>query len=327
MTEPAARAEFWRGIRKRLRLPLVAAPMSWVSCPPLVIAACRSGIVGSFPTANARSVSELDAWLLCMKSALEGQAAPGPIVPNLILRHSRAREDLACLVAHRVEMVIASVGSPAEVVRPLHDVGSLVFSDVDTLRHAEKALAAGVDGLVLLTAGAGGQTGWVNPFAFVRAVRTLFDGPIIVAGGISDGQSLYAAEVLGADLAYMGTKFIATTESMASVEYKQMLVDSGFDDVMTTRAFTGLDTNMLRPSIVRSGLDPDALNELISVEAAAKTFGSAGSPELKRWTDVWSAGHSVAGVEDILDVSVLVELTLAEYQRAKARPIVALQNK
>jgi nitronate monooxygenase len=230
------------------------------------------------------------------------------------------RAELDALVRHRVEMVITSVGSPAEVLGPLHDVGTIVFADVATIHHAEKAIAAGVDGLILLTAGAGGQTGWLNPLAFVRATRAIFDGPIVLAGGISDGAALWAAEILGCDLAYMGTKFIATNESMAAPAYKEMLVRSGMDDVMLTQAFTGLDTNMLTPSMIAAGLDPRTLPPRVSHEEAAKKFGGMGERGgPRRYKDIWSAGHSVSGVEKVQSAGELVERTLAEYVEARER--------
>src|SRR5215470_7277853 len=225
-------------IVKRLRLPLIAAPMLSVSGPELVIAACCNGAIGAFPVANARTVEGVQAWLQQIETALNAaaEARPeqplAPFCPNLIIKRAELKDELACLVRHGIEMVITSVGSPAEVIGPLHDIGCLVFADVATLRHAEKALAVGVDGLVLLTAGAGGQTGWMNPLAFVRAVRQMYAGPIILAGGIADGYTLWTAQVLGCDLAYMGTKFIATQESLADPAYKQMLVDSSMDDVL-----------------------------------------------------------------------------------------------
>ena len=305
----------------RLRLPLVAAPMLHVSGPELVGAACAAGVIGAFPTANARSADELDDWLGTLGERLRGSngAAPAPFCPNLIIRQVRLAQDLECLVRHRVELVITSVGSPAEVIGPLRAVGCLVFADVATLHHAEKAIDAGVDGLVLLGAGAGGQTGWLNPLAFVRAVRQRFDGPVVLAGGIADGAALWAAQVLGADLAYMGTKFIATDESRAEAAYKRMLVDASADDVLLTRAFTGLPTSMLRPSIVAAGLDPDRLDEQVRVPEAAELWGGK-SPGVgpKRWTGIWSAGHSVVGVQRIDAVAALVERTLAEYQAARA---------
>src|SRR4029077_7917682 len=301
-------------IAKRLRLPLIAAPMLSVSGPDLAIAACKAGVIGSFPLANARSIEGVDAWLKQIETALAEAAErprasrPASFCPNLVSKRAEMRAELDALVRHRVEMVITSVGSPAEALGPLHDVGTIVFADVATIHHAEKAIASGVDGLILLTAGAGGQTGWLNPLAFVRATRAMFDGPIVLAGGISDGAALWAAEILGCDLAYMGTKFIATNESMAAPAYKQMLVTSGMDDVMLTQAFTGLDTNMLTPSMIAAGLDPRTLPPRVSMEEAAKNFGGMserGGP--RRYKDIWSAGHSVSGVERIQSAAELVE--------------------
>jgi len=315
-------------IRGRLRLPVIAAPMLRVSGPDLVVAACRSGVVGSFPTANARTVEELDQWLQDIAArAGAGGASHAPWCPNLIIRQPRLQDDLACLVRNQVEMVITSVGSPAAVVKPLHDIGALVLADVATVKHAEKALEAGADGLVLLTAGAGGQTGWMNGFAFVRAVRALFDGPIVLAGGVTDGASLLAAEALGCDLAYMGTRFIATHESMAADSYKEMLVASSMDDVVLTKAFTGLQTNMLRPSIVAAGLDPDRLDEQVSAQTAKEMFGGGSqAPGPKRWVDIRSAGHSVSGVSRVEPVAALVDEIAAQYAAAKAGMRAALAS-
>ena len=216
-------------------------------------------------------------------------------------------------------MVITSVGSPAKVVGPLHDIGCKVFADVGSLEHAEKAVKTGVDGLVLLTAGAGGQTGWLNPFAFVRAIRAWYDGPLVMAGGMSDGHALFSANVLGADLGYMGTKFIATTESRAKREYKDMLVESSMDDVLLTRAFTGMQANMLRPSIVAAGLDPEALGDGSQAPTAQEMYHSGKAPEgQRRWTDIWSAGHSVSSVQAVPSVADLVADTLREYEQAAA---------
>ncbi|MCO5131867.1 MAG: nitronate monooxygenase [Xanthobacteraceae bacterium] len=305
-------------ITTRLRLPLIAAPMLRVSGVDLVTAACRAGVIGAFPTANARSVEELDAWLGRIERDLADFGRPAaPHCPNLIIRQPRFKDDLGCLVRRKVEMVITSVGSPAAAVAPLHDIGCLVFADIASLRHAEKALEAGADGLILLTAGAGGQTGWANPFAFVRAIRAMFDGPIVLAGGVADGASLAAARVLGCDLAYMGTGLIATRESMASDAYRQMLVDSTLDDVMLTKAFTGLDASMLRPSILAAGLDPANLDESVSEARAREKFsGNDAEAGLRRWTDVWSAGHSVSGVRAITSVAGLVDELAAQYQAA-----------
>jgi nitronate monooxygenase len=305
-------------LKSRLTLPLIAAPMFLVSGPALVKAACRNGVIGSFPTANCRTIEELDGWLADIEAGAEGGA---PFCPNLIVHRSnpRLREDLAAVLRAKVEMVITSVGSPEPVLKPLKDSGCLVLADVASVRHAEKAVAVGVDGLVLLSAGAGGQTGWVNPFAFVRAVRKFWDGIVVMAGGMSDGQAIAAAETLGCDLAYMGTKFIATRESLAKDEYKAMLVKSRLDDVLLTKAFTGLETNMLRPSIVAAGLDPDDLPQRGAIDIA-KDINAAEreKPNAKRWKDIWSAGHSVSGVADVPTVAELVERTVAEYAAARA---------
>jgi len=311
--------------RDRLQLPLIAAPMFLVSGVELVSAACRNGVIGAFPTLNCRSAEQLEAWLAEIEGRLHAfadeQGRPGaPICPNLIVHRSNARlaDDLAVLLRHRSEIVITSVGSPAPVVQPLHDAGCLVFADVATIRHAERALEAGADGLVLLTAGAGGQTGWLNPFAFVRAVRGFFDGPIVLAGGISDGHALQAAEVLSCDLAYMGTKFIATRESMADERHKAMLVASSADDILLTTAFTGLQTNMLRPSIIAAGLDPDDLPARGAIEIGKDIDVAAREAHPKRWRDIWSAGHSTSGVTAVLSVEDLVAQTAVEYRAAKS---------
>ena len=307
----------------RLSLPLIAAPMFLVSGVELVVAACRNGVIGAFPTVNCRSPEQLDGWLLDIEDRLRrhcdqsGRPA-APICPNLIVHRSNARleQDLQVLLRHRPEIVITSVGSPAPVLAALHDAGALVFADVASIRHAERAVAVGADGLVLLTAGAGGQTGWLNPFVFVRAVRAFFNGPIVLAGGIGDGHGLRAAEVLGCDLAYMGTKFIATRESMADARYKEMLVNSSADDILLTTAFTGLQTNMLRPSIAAAGLDPDKLPPRAAIDIAEDIDIGARERRPARWRDIWSAGHSTSGVTEVLPVDDLVARTIAEYRAA-----------
>lgn len=312
-----------RSIASRLALPLIAAPMLHVSGPDLVSAVCCNGVIGAFPTVNARSADELDAWLARIADDCARAERPAaPPCPNIIMRRApeMLAQDVAVLTRHKVELVIASVGSPKAVVEPLHDAGCLVFADVASMRHAEKALEAGADGLVLLSAGAGGQTGWVNGLAFVRAVRAIFDGPIVLAGGVSDGTALWAAEVAGCDLAMMGTPFIATSESMAVDPYKAMLVASRIDDVMTTQAFTGLDTNILRPSIVACGLDPAALAGPISPERARELFSAhaeSARPGPKRWVDIWSAGHTVSGVDSVRPAAELIHRIATEYHEAR----------
>jgi nitronate monooxygenase len=315
--------------RDRLALPLIAAPMFLVSGVELVVAACRNGVIGSFPTVNCREVAQLDAWLTeigerLARHADESGRKPAPVCPNLIVHRSNARleQDVQILLRHKPEMVITSVGSPAPVLKPLHNAGAMVFADVASIRHAERAVAAGADGLVLLTAGAGGQTGWLNPFVFVRAVRAFFNGPIVLAGGISDGHALRAAEALGCDLGYMGTKFIATRESMADARYKEMLVASGADDILLTTAFTGLQTNMLRPSIEAAGLDPDNLPARGAIDIGKDIDIGARENRPKRWKDIWSAGHSTSGVDAVRPVDELVARTREEYRAAVARIVL-----
>jgi nitronate monooxygenase len=315
-----SRARF-QALCQSLRLPLISAPMFLVSGPDLVAEACSAGIVGSFPTANCRTPEQLDAWMSEIraradaKEQAQGRAA-APICPNLIVHGSnpRLKPDLEVLLKHKPKLVITSVGSPASVIKPLHDIGALVLADIATVKHAHKAIAAGADGLVLLTAGAGGQTGWLNPFAFVRAVRAFYDGPLVLAGGISDGHALRAAIALGCDLAYMGTRFIATQESMAPPAYKDMLVASSADDILLTKAITGLATNMLRPSLVNAGLDPDHLPERGAIDIA-KDISIEGR-EKRQWKDIWSAGHSVSGVNAIESVAELVSQLERDYRTA-----------
>jgi nitronate monooxygenase len=310
-------------LAERLTLPLIAAPMFLVSGVDLVAAACLEGIIGSFPTVNCRTSDELGVWLaeIERRIAIGANATgkkPAPWSANLVVHKSNGRlmEDVAVLVKRRPQIVITSVGSPAPVLAPLHDAGALVFVDVASVRHAERAAEAGADGLVLLTAGAGGQTGWLNPLAFVRAVRAFFDGPLVLAGGVSDGHALFAAEAMGCDLAYMGTKFIATAESMAKPAYKDMLVESRADDILLTRAFTGLETNMLRPSIVAAGLDPENLPARGAIDIAKDISIDGRADRPARWKDIWSAGHSVSGVASVSSVADLVARTREEYESA-----------
>jgi nitronate monooxygenase len=316
----------------QLRVPVVAAPMLLVSGPELVIAACRAGIAGSFPTANSRGEGELEQWLTRIESALEGMRSdglsPAPYVPNLIVHKSNPRleADLAAITAHAPAAVITSVGSPAAVVGRLHDAGIGVWSDVASVRHAERAVAAGADGLILLTAGAGGQTGSANPFAFARAVRAMFDGVVILSGGQSDGWSLWAAQTLGCDLGYMGTRFIATREANAPQEYKDMIVASELDDIHLTTAFSGLPTNMMRKSMVAQGLNPDDFG----LERRSFTMEAISGPPgagPRRYRDIWSAGHSASGVRDVPTVAEVVDRLADEYAQARAATAARLDGK
>lgn len=306
----------------RLCLPLIAAPMFLVSGPELVIETCQAGVIGAFPTANCRTVEQLDDCFTQIDRRLSDFRSSHPDRPvappcaNLIVHRSNPRlgDDLKLVKKHRIELVIASVGSPHAIIEPIHDYGGVVYADVASMRHVEKALAAGSDGLVLLTAGAGGQTGWANPFAFVRQVREVFDGPVVLAGGVADGTALYAAEVLGCNLAYMGTRFIATRESMAPEAYKQLIVGTNMDGITLTKAFSGLETNMIRRSIEAAGLDPDNLPERGMIDVS-KDLDPGNK---KRYRDIWSAGHTAGSIHDVPVVRHLVARLCKEYEAAKA---------
>jgi nitronate monooxygenase len=300
----------------RLTIPAIAAPMLRISGYDLVTAACEAGVVGAFPTANCASLDEFDDWLGRLSQAASENPLRAPFCPNLIMRRDpvRVMAEAKLIVHHRTELVITSVGSPAAVIPALHDGGCLVLADVASVHHAERAIEAGADGLVLLTAGAGGHTGWANPFSFVRAVRAIFDGPIVLAGGMSDGVALKAATVLGCDLGSIGTRFVATRESMGAAAYKQMLIESSLDDILVTRAFTGLPANFLKPSIERVGLNLAELDETVTVQEARQKFGGgADNALIQRWEDLWSAGHAVSGVTSIPDVAELVKTLRAEF--------------
>lgn len=305
---------------ENLYIPLICAPMLRVSGLELVRAACESNIVGSFPTPNARDEHQLEAWLKelteAKQKATEQGREFGPYCPNLIMRRDPEHIDKAIdlFMKYGTQMIITSVGSPKAIMPRMKAANIKVLADVASLRHAEKALEAGVDGLILLSAGAGGKTGWANPFAFVRAVRAFYDGPLVLAGGLSDGSSLYAARVLGCTLGYMGTRFIATKESMAQPEYKQMLVESRIDDIVRTNALTGTATSWLKNSLVNTGLDVENLPETVTQDEAQKNYGYVpGMSRPARWKDIWSAGHSVSGVDSIPTVAELVKRIHAEY--------------
>ena len=293
-------------LRARLRLPAIVAPMFLVSGPDLVIASCRGGAVGSFPTLNARTPEQLDEWLTHIGEATRDCRAP--YAANLILHKSNERRDgdLDLIVRHEVPMVIASVGSPAAVVEPLQAYGGLVFSDVASVRHARKAAEAGADGLVLLTAGAGGNTGWLNPFAFVAAVREFFDGPLVVAGCLTRGAELRALELIGADLGYFGTAFLASAESMAPEAHKNAVAAAGADDILQTDALSGMPANFIRARLEEAGvLRPDG-----SIDRGA---GS----DVASWKHVWSAGQGVGHVRGVEPVAAILDRLAAEYEETR----------
>jgi nitronate monooxygenase len=302
----------------RLRLPIIGAPMFIVSTPTLVLAQCKAGVVGSFPALNARPASQLDEWLariteeLAAHAQANPQAKVAPFAVNQIVHASndRLEHDVRCCVKHRVPIVITSLRPPAEVVSAVHSYGGLVFHDVINLRHAEKAAAQGVDGIIAVCAGAGGHAGRLSPFALVKQIREIYSGTLILAGAMSTGADVLAAQALGADLAYLGTRFIATAEANASDAYKQMLVDSRAEDIVYTSLFSGIPGNYLRGSVVNTGMDPDKLPE---ADKTTMNFGSSGNTELKAWKDIWSAGQSVSGIHEVETVQALVDRMANEY--------------
>lgn len=303
-------------LKSRLRIPVIAAPMLLVSDPALAIACCKAGVVGSFPTLNARTPEIFETWLKQVGHALEGVADAAPHAVNLVVQGAgspRYLADLALIERYRPPVVITSVGQPGEVVRRVHAYGGLVFHDVATLRHATKAAEQGVDGLILLTAGSGGHTGSANPFAFVPQIRRQWDGAILLAGAIGDGRGVAAAEALGADFAYMGTRFAATQESIAASEYKDLLVSEQMADVLTTDRVSGMNATFLKGSLRRVGLDPDNL-------PATSGFLKPNLPdEVKAWRDVWSGGHGVGLIDDIPTVDELVQRLERDYRHARER--------
>ncbi|HWQ39308.1 MAG TPA: nitronate monooxygenase family protein [Burkholderiales bacterium] len=306
-----------------MRLPVIGAPMFIVSNPELVVAQCTNGIIGSFPALNARPPELLEEWIAQIEHALERarhadpQAAVAPFAVNQIIHQSndRLERDLEVCVRRKVPIVITSLRAPHDVVKKVHEYGGAVFHDVISLRHAEKALEAGVDGLVLVCAGAGGHAGTLSPFALVREVRRFFDGPIALSGAITDGAGVLAAEAIGADFAYIGTRFIATREARASEAYKQMIVDSGAADIVYTPYFSGVHGNYLRKSIAAAGLDPD---NLPAADKSKMNFG-ANRERPKAWKDIWGAGQGVGNIDDVPSAAKLIERLQREYLAARAR--------
>ena len=311
-------------LKNSLRLPIIGAPMFIVSGPELVIAQCKAGVIGSFPALNARPQEMLDEWLTRIRSELDAARAADPDAPiapyavNQIVHASNTRlmQDMETCVKHQVPIVITSLRPPAQVVEAVHSYGGLVFHDVINVRHAKKAIEQGVDGIITVCAGAGGHAGTTSPFALVKEVREVFDGTIILSGSMSRGNDALAAQAIGADLAYIGTRFIATEEANAPPAYKQMIVDSSSSDIVYTSLFTGVHGSYLRGSIENAGLDPDNLPE---GDKSAMDFGSGGASEAKAWRDIWGAGQGVGTVHDIPSVADLVGQMESDYRSALAR--------
>jgi nitronate monooxygenase len=305
-------------LRTKLRLPVVVAPMFLVSGPEIVIASCRAGVAGSFPAPNARSIDDFEAWLDRISGELEHMrkqqlaGATDVWAQNLVVHstYDRLDAELALLQKYRPPLVITALGSPARVIDAVHDYGGLVIADVNSVDLARKAAAAGADGLALVSAGAGGHTGQMAGFAFVPAVREFFGGVLILAGGIGDGRAVRAAEILGAELSYMGTRFIATNESIAMDAYKQMVVDAKFEDLVLTNSFSGAHAYYMRQSIVAAGLDPDNL------VAKAGMDLSGSETKVKAWKDIWSAGQGVGTVHEVEPLGDIIDQLADEYEAA-----------
>ena len=311
----------------RLSIPVVAAPMFILSNPELVLAQCKAGVVGSFPALNARPEALLDEWLCQLKEELDSYSAAHPDVPvapfavNQIVHRSNARldHDLRMCVKHEVPIVICSLGARPEVNEAVHSYGGIVFHDVINNRFAHKAIERGADGLVAVAAGAGGHAGTISPFALVQEIREWFDGPLLLSGSIAHGGSVLAAQAMGADLAYIGSGFIATKEANAVHDYKQMVVDSSSKDIVYSNLFTGVHGNYLKPSIMRAGLDPDALPES---DPSKMSFGGGESPKAKNakaWKDIWGSGQGIGAVKEVASAADVVARLKREYDEAKAR--------
>ncbi|MGJ7919844.1 NAD(P)H-dependent flavin oxidoreductase [Neobacillus sp. LXY-4] len=307
----------------QLSLPVISAPMFLVSGPELVKECCLNGVIGSFPAPNARPIHVLDQWMNQLNTELANAKEKNPtmrVAPwamNMVVHssYSRLDEELELVRKHQPQLVITSLGSPKQVVEIVHGYGGLVFSDVSNVKFAKKAAEAGVDGLILVASGAGGHAGDINGIAFVEIVRGFWDGIIVLAGGISTGAGILAAQAAGADLAYMGTRFIVAEESMASEEYRQMLVGATFDDIILTDAFSGVKANMLIPSIVKAGLDPKALTKKENIDFNHMQTEN----NVKAWRDIWSAGHGVGSIEKIGPVRDIIKGLENEYRVAVNR--------
>ena len=305
-----------QSLQKGLALPAICAPMFIVSNPDLVIAQCRGGLIGSFPALNARPPELLDSWLTRIRAQLVDDPDAAPFAVNQIIHQSNERleHDMALCVKHEVPLIITSLRAPDAIVPQVHAYGGLVFHDVISVRHAEKALAAGVDGLILVCAGAGGHAGTLSPFALVGEIRKFYTGPLALSGAITNGSGILAAQAMGADFAYIGTRFIATREANAQEAYKQCLVDSAAVDIVYTPYFTGVHGNYLKRSIEAAGLDPE---NLPVKDKDAMNFGSAAGAA-KAWKDIWGAGQGVGTIDDIPPVADLIARMKQEYRAAKA---------
>src|SRR6185295_15993783 len=305
-------------VLQRLRIPVIGAPMFIAGNPKLVIEQCMAGIVGSFPALNARPKESLNQWLTDIETALAGQPNAAPFAVNQIAHRSndRLEHDVEVCIRHKVPITITSLRAPDDVVKKIHGYGGIVLHDVISVRHAEKALEAGVDGLILVCAGAGGHAGTLSPFALIGEVRRFFDGPIVLSGAISSGNAILAAQAAGADLAYIGTRFLATPEASVPERYKEELLRSAAADIIYTDLFSGVHGNYLKHSVIAAGFDP--LN-LPKSDPKKMNFGADSGAERKVWRDIWSAGQGVGQIDQVVPVADVVAQLAREYTAARQR--------
>ena len=311
-------------ILKRTRIPVIGAPLFIVSGPDLVIAQCKAGIIGSFPALNARPSGTLEKWIVRIKLELEEyqkanpDAIVAPFAVNQICHPSnnRLQEDMEVCVKHEVPIIITSLQASQQVYDAAHSYGGVVLHDVTNIRHTKKALSMGADGIIAVCAGAGGHAGTLSPFALIPEIREFFDGPLLCSGSIATGGSIAGAQGIGADMAYIGTRFIATSEANATADYKQEIVESSGEDIVYSSLFTGVHGNYLRGSISKAGMDPDNLPE---ADKSAMNFGSGGNTDKKAWKDIWGAGQGVGSVKTVPSVADVVDEMEREYHEALDR--------
>ena len=310
-------------LRARLRLPVIGSPLFVISTPELVLAQCNAGIVGAFPALNARPPGLLDEWLHRIKEELaawdkanpESPAAPFAVNQIVHKSNNRLEHDLELCVKYRVPIIITSLGARQELNQAVHSYGGITLHDVINNRFAHKAIEKGADGLIPVAAGGGGHAGTLSPFALMQEIRGWFDGPVALAGSIANGAAILAALACGADLAYMGSAFIATREANASADYKAMIVESTADDIIYTNLFTGVHGNYLKPSVIKAGLDPAHLPES---DPSQMNFASGGSMEAKAWRDIWGCGQGIGALHDVPSVAELVKRLAGELKTARA---------
>ena len=300
----------------RLSIPVIGSPLFIISGPELVMAQCRAGIIGSFPSLNARPLAQFEEWLQRLSTELGPNDAPYAV--NLIVHRSNDRlmDDLALCVKYKVPMIITSLGAREDVNEAIHSYGGIVMHDIINNKFAKKAVEKGADGLIAVAAGAGGHAGTTSPFALIREIREWFDGPLALSGSIATGEAVLAAQAMGADFGYIGSAFIATQEARAVQDYKDMITQSESSDIVYSNLFTGVHGNYLRPSIVRAGMDPD---NLPTSDPSAMNFGSGGNTDAKAWKDIWGCGQGIGAVKSVLSAGEYVAKLVSEYQAAKAR--------